>query len=54
MVENSRNAIVLSWTAPEDDGGRPVTHSLVQYSLDSVAWVNVSVNSNLTSYLAFK
>ena len=33
FIEKSPNSVTIGWTAPTDDGGRPITGYLIQYSM---------------------
>ena len=33
LISKSPNSVTVAWTAPADDGGRPLTGYLIQYSL---------------------
>ena len=39
------NAIVLSWTAPSDDGGRPITGYQIESSDDNSVWADLVANT---------
>lgn len=54
-VTNSGNDITVSWTAPSDVGGTPITGYRIQRSLDDVTWATIVADtlSTSTSYIDY-
>ena len=47
--DTTSTAIDLIWTAPEDNGGSPITNYIIEYAPQGLTWSNITV-SNTTSY----